>query len=158
MLWAGAVGALSLRLDSYQVITVKDEQGKVTERLVPAAEVKPGDILEWVLTAKNTSGKPLKNVALTIPIPPETFYIAGTAKLLRYQLDERELLVHPLFSYDGVRFSPPPLKKKVKMREGDRIVEKEVVVPPEQYTHARWVLPELPPGKEVSVSLRTRVR
>jgi len=149
-----AVQGLRLELVSYKVLKLTNERGEVVEKTVPAAEVAPGDVLLWVLTAENASGKVLKRVALTIPIPPHTAYLAGSARPLELGED----VIEPLFSYDGVHFARPPLKKRVKVREGDRVVEKEVVVPPEAYTHVRWLVPELRDGEKVRVSLRTQVR
>ena len=149
-----AASGLKLELVSYKVVKVQTEEGRTVEKRVPAAEVAPGDVLLWVLTAENVSGRTLKQVALTIPIPPNTVYVAGSARPLKLG----EVVVQPLFSYDGVHFSPPPLKKRVRVEENGKVVEKEVVVPPEEYTHVRWLLPELKPGEKVQVSLRTRVR
>ena len=151
---AQASVGLKLELASYKIIKVAGEGGKTVEKKIPAAEVAPGDVLLWVLTAKNTSGRTLERVALTIPIPPRTVYIAGSAHPLKLG----EVVIEPLFSYDGVHFSRPPLKKRIRVKEGDRFVEKEVVVPPEAYTHVRWLVPRLEPGVKVQVSLRTRVR
>jgi len=152
---AVAASPLRLSLVSFKVVPIKQEDGKVIERLLPAAEVKPGDVLEWVLEAENIGQAPLLDVALTIPIPPNTVYIPGSAKPLK--LDEKHV-IEPLFSYDGVHFGKPPLKREIKVKEGDRIVTKIVVVPPEDYTHVRWVVPRLDPGQKVKVSLRTKVR
>lgn len=152
-----AASALKLDLRSYKVVQVR-ENGKTEERLVPAAEVAPGDVLEWVLRAENTSDRALKKVALTIPIPPETVYLEGSAQPLRLKRGDTELRVDPVFSYDGVHFSPPPLTKKVHVREGGKVVEKVVVVPPTAYTHVRWLVPELFPRERVEVRLRTQVR
>ena len=44
------------------------------------------------------------------------------------------------------------------MVEGGKEVEKEVEVKPEEYTHVRWVIPEMPKGTKVQVSLRTVVK
>ena len=151
---AWAASGLELELASYKVLKFTNDQGEVVEKTVPAAEVAPGDVLLWVLTAQNASGKTLERVALTIPIPPHTVYVAGSARPLKLG----ELTIEPLFSYDGTHFARPPLKKRVKVQEGDRVVEKEVVVPPEAYTHVRWLVPELRDGEKVQVSLRTQVR
>ncbi len=155
---AAAASALELSLVSYQVVREVDASGRVVEKLVPAAEVAPGDVLEWVLTAKNRSDQALKEVALTVPIPPHTAYLPGSVRPLALKRDERVVKVAPVFSYDGVHFAPPPLKKKIFVRENGRLVEKEVVVPPSAYTHVRWLVPELLPGETVQVRLRTRVR
>ncbi len=150
-----AASPLRLVLQSYKVVQIKGEDGKLIERLIPAAEVKPGDILEWVLEAENVGDIPLTDVALTIPIPSNTIYLAGSAKPLKLA---EGVVIYPLFSYDGVHFSRPPLTREIKVKEGDRWVTKKVVVPPEEYTHVRWVVPRLDPGEKVRVSLRTKVR
>ena len=149
-----AASGLRLELASYKVVKVAAGEGKTVEKTLPAAEVAPGDVLLWVLTAENESDKRLHQVALTIPIPPSTVYIEGSAKPLKW----KGSVIWPLFSYDGVHFSRPPLKRRVRVRENGRVVEKEVVVPPSAYTHVRWVVPELGPGEKVQVRLRTRVR
>ena len=157
VIWALALAASPLRLalESYKIVQVQNEKGEWVEKRIPAAEVAPGDVLEWVLTAENVGKEPLENVALTIPIPPNTYYLEGSAKPLKLP---DGTVVEPLFSYDGVHFSRPPLKRTVKVKQGDRVVTKVVVVPPEEYTHVRWVVPRLDPGQKVSVSLRTKVR
>ncbi len=117
--------------------------------------VRPGDVLEWRLVAENRTQGPLQRVTLVIPIPKETFYLDGTAR----PLEHRGQRVLPEFSFDGGKtFGLPPLKRKVKVTEGGKEVEKEVVVDPKEYTHARWVIPVLGPGEKVMVSLRTQVR
>jgi hypothetical protein len=156
--FALAASALKLELASYRVVREADASGKVVERLVPAAKVAPGDVLEWVLTAKNETDRALHRVALTIPIPPNTAYIAGSARPLLLKHGDRGVRATPVFSYDGEHFAPPPLKKKVRVQENGKTVEKEVVVPPSAYTHVRWVVPELLPKERVQVRLRTRVR
>jgi len=149
-----AAGSLSLKLDSFRVEQVENAEGKRVERLVPAAEVKPGDVLEWVLRATNEGERALEDVALTVPIPPNTVYLEGTARPI--ELEGTRVL--PVFSYDGVRFAPPPLVRKVRKKVGDRWVEVEEVVPPEAYTHVRWVLPRLDPKQSVEARFRTKVR
>ena len=150
-----AASGLVLELKSYKVEKVKDPEGNLVEKLVPAVEVAPGDIVQWVLKARNESEGPLKGVVLVIPVPPQTKYVEGSATPLRLGTT----VITPEFSYDGGQtYGKPPLKKKVKVVVQGKEVIKEVVVPPEQYTHVRWVLPELPPGHQVEVSIRTVVR
>lgn len=68
-------------------------------------------------------------------------------------------LVTAEFSYDGGKsYGKPPLKRKVRVVENGKEVEKEVEVKPEEYTHARWVLPELGAKQSVLLKLRTVVR
>ncbi|WP_347242082.1 hypothetical protein [Thermus sp.] len=143
--------ALGLDLRPYLVKVVEGKE--VYEENPPA--VKPGDVLEWRLLAENRSQGDLRQVALVIPIPKETYYLEGSAKPLQVG----GATLRPEFSFDGGKtFGLPPLKKRVRVVEGGKEVEKEVEVKPEEYTHVRWVVPLLSKGAKVSVSLRTVVR
>jgi len=162
--------AVELELLSYKVVTTTNEQGEPIEELQPAGEVAPGDVLEWRLIARNATPNTLTNVVLVIPIPPETYYLEGTASVLvlpRSQegsdKDAQEeggtIVVRPEFSYDGgEHFAPPPLLKEViEIVDGKKVV-KQVPVPPEEYTHVRWVVPVMQPEQVIEVYLRTKVR
>ncbi|GLV47165.1 hypothetical protein TJA_03390 [Thermus sp. LT1-2-5] len=143
--------ALNLDLKPYLVRVV---EGKEVYEENPVA-VKPGDILEWRLVAENRSQGALRQVTLVIPIPTETVYLEGSAKLLSLN----GATIRPEFSFDGGKtFGVPPLKKRVRVVENGKEVEREVEVKPEEYTHVRWLVPELPKGAKVQVSLRTAVR
>lgn len=152
-LLALAIGlAQSLGLD-LRYYLVKSLEGKEVYEENPL-QVKPGDVLEWRLAAENPQG-PLRQVILIIPIPKETYYLEGTAK----PLSLNGATIRPEFSFDGGKtYGLPPLKKRVRVVESGKEVEKEVEVKPEEYTHARWVLPEFPKGAKLQVSLRTAVR
>ena len=146
-----AQAPLALDLRPYRVL-VQGGQERLEENPLG---VRPGDVLEWRLQAENRGQSPLNRVVLVIPIPKETFYLEATAR----PLEHRGQRILPEFSFDGGRtFGLPPLKRKVRVVEGGREVEKEVVVDPKEYTHARWTLPVLGPGEKVLVSLRTQVR
>ncbi|WP_457636840.1 hypothetical protein [Oceanithermus sp.] len=156
---AFAQNPVKLELTSYKVIVTVGEEAKRVEKLVPATEVAPGDVLEWRLRAVNTSDQALKDVAMVIPIPPQTYYQKGSAVALTLVIDGSKTVVKPQFSFDGGKtFGFPPLFKEVKIKEDGKEVVKKVQVPPEEYTHARWVLPVMQPGETVEVFLRTVVR
>lgn len=145
---------VKLTLTSVRVVQ-ENKEGQPREIFQPALAVKPGDVLEWRLEAENTTERPLRQVVLVIPIPRETRYLEGSA--LALERGNTRLL--PLFSYDGGQtYGLPPLKRKVKVNENGKELEKEVEVKPEEYTHARWVLPELAPKEKVLLKLRTIVR
>lgn len=149
-----AAEAVKLTLNSVRVIQ-ESKNGQVSETFQPALAVKPGDLVEWRLEAENTTLAPLRQVVLVIPIPKETRYLEGSA--LALERGNTRLL--PLFSYDGGQtYGLPPLKRKVKVSENGQEVEKEVEVKPEEYTHARWVLPELAPKEKILLKLRTTVK
>ncbi|WP_308446021.1 hypothetical protein [Meiothermus sp.] len=145
---------IRLDLKAYRVVSVQQE-GRSVERLEAALDAKPGQLIEYQLSAQNTSDKPLRQVILVIPIPASTAYQALSAQPLQLG----ETLVTPDFSFDGGRtYGKPPLKRKVRVVENGKEVEKEVEVKPEEYTHARWILPQMAPKQTVLLKLRTVVR
>lgn len=145
---------VKLELKAFRVLSVQ-EAGKTTEKLEPALDVKPGQVVEYRLEATNTTDRNLNQVALTIPVPKDTYYLALSAQPLKYESG----LVIPEFSFDyGQTFGKAPLKHKVKVMENGKEVEKEVEVKPEEYTHVRWVLPLLKAKESVVLTLRTVVR
>jgi uncharacterized repeat protein (TIGR01451 family) len=129
-----AAGPLESRLDARKVVV---EAG--VERLVDAADAKPGDVIEYVATYRNTGREPIRDLQATLPIPKETEWIAGSAKPAGAQA-----------SLDGKAFAAVPLKRK-----GPQAVE--VAVPVREYRALRWRLAELAPGKSVAYSARVRV-
>ncbi len=153
--WAGQE-VLRLELGSFRVVRVTTTEGKTVEKFEPAVSAAPGDVLEWRLQASNVSNKTLYDVSLVIPIPKGTRYLPGSAEKL--QLDEKTV-VEPEFSFDGGKtFARPPLYKKIIVIVNGIKKEKRLEVGPEEYTHARWLLPLLTPGQTVRVRLRTIVQ
>lgn len=152
--WA-AQDPLWLELSSQRVLQTTNAKGEVVEVFEPAADVAPGDVLEWRLVARNRSDATLEDVALIVPIPAGTAYLPGSARAL--ELDGTT--VEPEFSFDGgAHFARPPLVKRVVVEKDGVKQEVEVEVEPEAYTHVRWLVPALAPGQSVTVQLRTRVR
>lgn len=145
---------IALDLAAYKV-TMSEEAGKQVEKFQLALGGKPGEVLEYRLEANNTSDKALRQVMLVIPIPKETAYQAKSAQTYKFG----ETLVAPEFSFDGgAKFALPPLMKKVKVMENGKEVEKMIEVKPEEYTHARWVLPEMAAKDKALLKLRVAVR
>ncbi len=136
--WAqSASGPLESRLDARKVVV---EAG--AERLVDAADARPGDVIEYVATYRNTGREPIRDLQATLPIPAETELIAGSAKPAAAQA-----------SLDGKAFAAVPLKRKVT--QGTQVIEVEA--PLREYRALRWRLAELAPGKSVAYSARVRV-
>jgi uncharacterized repeat protein (TIGR01451 family) len=99
-----------------KVMETVDKKQKVTYQAT-GKSVKPGDILRYTVTAKN-SDRPVKNLTLTQPIPKGTRYIKNSAT----PLADAELL----FSIDGGKTysSKPTIDKKE--------------APAAAYTNVRW--------------------
>ena len=147
LLVLGGVGlaapSLSLQLDAVTVVT---RDGKSTEVMTPAKAVRPGDVL--LQTAKPTTDKPVRNAHITVPVPKNTSYVAGSA------LVADGLIV--TFSADGKAFSAAPTKT-VTVAENGKTVTKVVPVPQNEYVAVRWTIASLTPAQKLSLTYRVRV-
>jgi uncharacterized repeat protein (TIGR01451 family) len=112
------------------------------ETLVEAANAKPGDVIEYVATYRNTGKDGLTGLQATMPIPPETEYIPGTARPAQAKA-----------SVDGRAFADIPLKRTVT-RNGKQVEEQ---VPYREYRALRWLAGELGGGKSATFSARVKV-
>lgn len=142
----GQVRAL-LRQD---LIKSSPENGKVVEIVLPDPKaVMPGDILREETTVTNNSGKMLKNVQVTVPIPQGTEF-SGQASI-----NSRWLL---LYSADqGKTYSALPTRT-VSVTENGKTLTKQVTVPTSAYTNVRWVVTQLKPDESLKLSFRVKVK
>jgi uncharacterized repeat protein (TIGR01451 family) len=120
-------------------VVVKD--GK--EATEPAADAKPGDVIEYAAEYSNKGTKPLSAVMAIIPIPAGTEYLPDTAK---------PTLVFA--SLKGDKYEAVPLKRKVKQADGKEV---EQLVPYSEYRFVRWSVGDMPPGKTQKYSLRVKL-
>lgn len=136
-------GALQSRMDAY-VVEVDDEGN---ERVRPANEVEPGAMIEWRIVFDNTASSPQQDLVVTGPVPPNTEYVADSART--------EVPGRLTVSIDGGQtFEPEPVKRRRATDDG-RV--REVVVPASEYTHLRWQASE-PIRGFASQEYRYRVR
>jgi len=112
------------------------------ESLVDAADAKPGEVIEYVATYRNSGKGAVTGMQATMPIPPQTEFIAGSARPAQAKA-----------SLDGRSFADIPLKRTVE-RDGRRI---EVEVPYREYRYLRWFAAELGGGKSAAYTARVRV-
>jgi uncharacterized repeat protein (TIGR01451 family) len=137
--FAQAPGPLVTTLDARKVIAGAD--GK--ESFEAATVVKPGDVIEYVATYRNTGKQPLAKLEATLPIPANTEFIAASAQPASAQA-----------SLDGNAFLPMPLKRKVRAADGK---ETEQLVPTREYRYLRWYPGAIGGEKALSFSARVRV-
>src|SRR5262249_12257891 len=78
-----------------------------TEQSVSGDKAKPGDVIEYVATYKNTDTKPATNVTATLPIPRGMEYIPNTASPESV-----------MASTDDAHYAVVPLKRMVKDANG----------------------------------------
>ena len=114
------------------------------EQSVSADKAKPGDVIEYVATYKNTDTKPATNVTATLPIPHGMEYIPNTASP-----------DHVMASIDDQHYAQVPLKRTVKDVNGKSMEE---LVPYSEYRSLRWQLGAMPGGATRDVKARMKVR
>ena len=112
------------------------------ESFVEAGTAKPGDVIEYVATYRNTGKDTITGLQATMPIPPQTEFIPGTAAPARARA-----------SLDGRDFADIPLKR-TSMRDGRQVEEN---VPYRDYRYLRWFAADLGGGKMLAFKARVRV-
>jgi uncharacterized repeat protein (TIGR01451 family) len=132
-----AGGPLESQLVARKVVVAEGR-----ESLADAGTVKPGDVIEYVATYRNAGKDAITGLQATIPIPPQTEFIPGTARPARARA-----------SLDGRSFADIPLKRTVT-RDGKQIEEQ---VPYREYRALRWFAGELGAGKTADFTARVKV-
>lgn len=126
------------RLDARKVVTAAD--GK--ESFVAADAARPGDVIEYVATYRNTGTTAVKNLEATLPIPADTEFIPGSVKPPGARA-----------SVDARAFADMPLIRKVA-RDGRMVDE---AVPYREYRALRWNTGDLGANQAVTFTARVRV-
>ena len=127
-----------------RVVKAPDANGRPgAEQLVDAAAVKPGDLLQYTTTFRNTGTLPARRLAATLPIPLGTEFVT---------VPEAAGQVHA--SLNGTAFEPVPLMRKVKQPDGQL---RAVPVPLAEYRALRWPEHEIAPGQTFTTRARVRV-
>lgn len=127
-----------------EIFLVSEVQGK--EQLRPATSARPGQVVEYRLTALNRSEETLPSGTVEIigPIPPRTAYVANSAK------PSSERILTEYSADGGETFSEEPVL--VGDEDDRRVVE------PENYDAVRWMLLiPMEPGQEESFFYRVTV-
>jgi uncharacterized repeat protein (TIGR01451 family) len=135
---AAQPAAIETHLEARKVVRAAD--GK--ETFAAAENARPGDVIEYVATDRNTGKQAVKNLAATLPIPANTEYVAGSAR----PADAKA-------SIDAATYAGMPLVRKV-VRDGRTIEEQ---VPIREYRSLRWFAGELGGDKTASFTARVRV-
>jgi uncharacterized repeat protein (TIGR01451 family) len=130
-------GPIETRLEARKVVRAADGQ----ESFAPAIAAKPGDVIEYVATYRNTTRQPVRNLEATLPIPGNTEFVPGSPKPAAAKA-----------SVDSRSWADMPLVRKL-VRDGREVQEQ---VPLREYRYLRWFPGEL--GGEKSVTFTARVR
>lgn len=111
--------------------------------LKPAAQSKPGEVIEYSGTYRNGSTAAVDKLQAVVPVPTGTTFVAGSAQPATAQA-----------STDGTRFAPMPLVRTVRQPDGS---ERKEPVPLSEYRALRWEVGTLGAGASALVSLRVRI-
>jgi uncharacterized repeat protein (TIGR01451 family) len=111
--------------------------------LKPAMQSKPGEVIDYSSTYKNSGTAAAEKLVATVPVPVGTTLIAGSAEPAQ-----------ALASTDGTVFAAMPLMRTVRQADGSQRSE---AVPLADYRALRWDLGTLAAGRATVVSLRTRI-
>ena len=126
-----------------QLVAQRIDKVDGKEVLTAATEGKPGDVLQYTGTYRNTGAVAVNKLAATIPVPLGTTFIADSAEPAPTQA-----------SLDGARFAPTPLTRTVRQPDGS---ERKVAVPVSQYRALRWEVGTLAGGASTVVKLQVRI-
>jgi len=143
--WAMAAPDVRISVHAEKVVMV-EEHGKQVEKRVPADDVMPGDVIVYTLQFENRGDETAHQVVFNDPIPEGTAYIVDSAFGPGSEIS---------FSIDGKNFKQPSLLVYTVEQNGKT---RELKASPEQYTHIRWVVRQIPPGKSGMVGFRVRVK
>ena len=132
---AGAPLATELSLS--RVVVRSD--GK--EALQPAAQVQPGDTVQYSAVYRNQGKTPLANVVASLPVPQGMQIVPAQPEALQA-------------SVDGKTFARLPLMRKVQQADGRWA---DVPVPLAEIRYVRWPARSLAAGEQFNTSLRVRV-
>ncbi|MBH2009229.1 MAG: DUF11 domain-containing protein [Xanthomonadaceae bacterium] len=111
--------------------------------LKPAAQSKPGEVIEYSGTYRNAGTAAVSQLQATVPVPAGTTLMAASAQPAQAQA-----------STDGTRFAPMPLTRMVRQPDGS---ERKEAVPLAEYRALRWEIGTLAAGGSAVVSLRVRI-
>jgi len=119
---------------------VRGADGK--ESFAPADNAKPGDVIEYVATYRNTGKQPIRNLEATLPIPHNTEFVPGSANPANARA-----------SLDAKTFAAMPLKRTT-IKDGKPV---EALVPVRDYRALRWSPADLPAEKTATYTARVKV-
>ncbi len=136
---AAANNDLAISLQARKVIA----QTNGREQLQPAERAFPGEVIQYDARYANQSGRPLRQIQPTLPIPAGMTYLKDSAKPAPVKA-----------SLDGKTFEAIPLHRQVQLPDGKVELHE---VPATEYRALRWYISELAPGSQTNLVARTRL-
>ncbi len=120
-----AASPVSGEIKAYLVTVDKNGKEKVTK----TDQVEPGQVMEFELVFTNNGETNVSGIQVVDPIPENTLFIGES--------HSSDVQANFEVSIDGGQtFESEPVIRIETQADGS---QKEVVIPPEQYTHVRWL-------------------
>jgi uncharacterized repeat protein (TIGR01451 family) len=113
------------------------------EVFTAADQARPGDVLEYRTTCRNTTGTAVRQVMAVLPLPAGVEYVPGSATPAAVEA-----------SLDGRTFEPVPVMRRVRAADGRSVMRE---VPASEYRALRWSVGQLGGGAERTVTARARI-
>ena len=115
-------------LQSHMKAFVVTPQADGSESFEVAKSVEPGQVIEYRTVYSNSGDSIISGLAVVGPVPPGTRYLGESASSdVTHEFEA---------SIDGgTSWHNEPLVRMVRQPDGS---DKEVVIPPQEYTHVRW--------------------
>jgi uncharacterized repeat protein (TIGR01451 family) len=122
--------------------------GKQVVKRIEAKTANPGEKLIFTLQYKNKGNEKAKNVKVDNPIPKDTVFVVGSGIGKNSKM---------MFSIDGGKTykAPSLLQYEVTLSDGKKIKKQ---ASPDQYTHVRWIISEVPPGQQGTVGFQVKMK
>jgi len=144
--YAMAAPDVKIGITAEKVVMV-EKDGKQVEKLVEVKEAVPGDVLVYTLKYENKGDEAATDVGIVDPIPDATAYVVGSVFGPGAEV---------VFSIDDGKTFKAPSLLVYSVKVGDKMVNRKAS--PEQYTHIRWTVKEIPAGKSGIAGFRVRVK
>jgi uncharacterized repeat protein (TIGR01451 family) len=124
------------------------ENGQTVVKRITADTAEPGQVVFYTLTVVNSGDEKATNVEVNIPLPDGAAYVGGSAFG-----DGSKIL----FSVDGGKQFNTPSRLTVTVRKADGSTERQAAEP-DQYTHIRWIIADVPPGTKLTVGYEATIK
>ena len=144
---AWAKPEVSVAMTAEKEVAVMENGTAVVKRMA-ADTVESGQIIFYTLNVTNKGDEKATNVTLNNPVPEGTVYVADSAYGKGAKI---------LFSVDGGQTFNVPSRLTVTIKKDDGTQMKQIAGP-EHYTHIRWTVAEILPGRDLKLGYQAKVK
>lgn len=126
----------------------KMENGKTVKKRVVADKVEPNQTIIFTVYYSNNGDEKATSVVVKNPIPKGAEYVTDSAKGKGSKIS---------FSIDGGKtFKKPSLLTYQFKQQGGAASKRKAS--PDQYTHIRWIIDEIPAGASGTLSYQAMIK